>query len=106
MERSKSANLTLWNTKTSNSKKITDEILNTSSIEELKLKINSTLRRANVFLSKQNISNNNNITENTTSNNQNNINSNSNTNTNNNNTNNINNWLQINIIASWVPICY
>ena len=77
-------------TKTSNSKKITDEILNTSSIEELKLKINTTLRRANVFLSKQNISNNN-ITENTTSNNQNNINSISNTNTNNNNTNNINN---------------
>ena len=66
-------------TKTSNSKKITEEILNTSSIEELKLKINSTLRRANVFLSKQNISNNN-ITENTTSNNQNNINSNTNTN--------------------------
>ena len=73
-------------TKTSNSKKVTEEILNTSSIEELKLKINSTLQRANIFLSKQNASNNN-ITENTTSNNQNNI----NTNTNNNNTNNNNN---------------
>ena len=72
-------------TKTSNSKKVTEEILNTSSIEELKLKINSTLQRANIFLSKQNASNNN-ITENTTSNNQNNI----NTNTNNNNTNNNN----------------
>ena len=58
-------------TKTSNSKKVTEEILNTSSIEELKLKINSTLQRANIFLSKQNASNNN-ITENTTSNNQNN----------------------------------
>ena len=72
-------------TKTSNSKKVTEEILNTSSIEELKLKINSTLQKANIFLSKQNASNNN-ITENTTSNNQNNI----NTNTNNNNTNNNN----------------
>ena len=70
-------------TKTSNSKKVTEEILNTSSIEELKLKINTTLRRANIFLSKQNITNNN-ITENTTSNNQNNINSQTNTNTNNN----------------------
>ena len=70
-------------TKTSNSKKVTEEILNTSSIEELKLKINTTLRRANIFLSKQNITNNN-ITENTTSNNQNNINSHTNTNTNNN----------------------
>ena len=76
-------------TKTSNSKKITEEILNTSSIEELKLKINNTLKRANNFLLKQNASNNNNnITENTTSNNQNNVNSNTNTNTNINNTNN------------------
>ena len=73
-------------TKTSNSKKVTEEILNTSSIEELKLKINSTLQRANIFLSKQNASNNN-ITENTTSNNQNNINTNTNNNTNNNNQN-------------------
>ena len=40
-------------TKTSNSKKITEEILNTSSIEELKLKINNTLKRANNFLLKQ-----------------------------------------------------
>ena len=73
-------------TKTSNSKKVTEEILNTSSIEELKLKINTTLKRANIFLSKQNKSNNN-ISENTTSNNQNYINSNTNTN---NNTNIIN----------------
>ena len=91
-------------TKTSNSKKFTDEILNTSSIEELKLKINTTLRRANIFLSKQNISNN--ISENTTSNNQNNINSNTNINNNtninsnsniNSNTNIINNTNNINI---------
>ena len=75
-------------TKTSNSKKVTEEILNTSSIEELKLKITTTLRRANMFLSKQNIINNN-ITENTTSNNQNNIHSDTNTNTNN-NVNNLN----------------
>ena len=77
-------------TKSSNSKKVTEEILNTSSIEELKLKINTTLKRANNFLLKQNASNNNNnnFTENTTSNNQNNINSNSNSNTNINNTNN------------------
>ena len=75
-------------TKTSNSKKITEEILNTSSIEELKIKINSTLQRANIFLSKQNASNNN-ITENTTSNNQNNLNNNTETFTNN-NTNNQN----------------
>ena len=73
-------------TKTSNSKKVTEEILNTSSIEELKLKINTTLRRANIFLSKQNVTNNN-ITENTTSNNQNNINSITNTNNNANNFN-------------------
>ena len=69
-------------TKTSNSKKITDEILNTSSIEELKLKINTTLKRANIFLSKQNAPNSN-ITENTTSNLQNNLNSDTNTNNNN-----------------------
>ena len=69
-------------TKTSNSKKITDEILNTSSIEELKLKINTTLKRANIFLSKQNAPNSN-ITENTTSNIQNNLNSDTNTNNNN-----------------------
>ena len=69
-------------TKISNSKKVTEDILNTSSIEELKLKINSTLRKANIFLSKQNASNNN-LTENTTSINQNNNNNtNSNTNTN------------------------
>jgi hypothetical protein len=73
-------------TKTSNSKKVTEDILNTSSIEELKLKINSTLQRANIFLSKQNASNNN-ITDNTTSNIQNNINTNTNNNTNNNNQN-------------------
>ena len=73
-------------TKTSNSKKVTEDILNTSSIEELKLKINSTLQRANIFLSKQNATNNN-ITENTTSNYQNNINNNTNSN---NNTNNYN----------------
>ena len=69
-------------TKTSNSKKITDEILNTSSIEELKLKINTTLKRANIFLSKQNAPNSN-ITEITTSNIQNNLNSDTNTNNNN-----------------------
>ena len=69
-------------TKTSNSKKITDEILNTSSIEELKFKINTTLKRANIFLSKQNAQNSN-ITENTTSNIQNNLNSDTNTNNNN-----------------------
>ena len=75
-------------TKTSNSKKITEEILNTSSIEELKLKINTTLQRANVFLAKQNVTNNN-VTENTTSNNQNNLNNNTVENTQ--NTNNQNN---------------
>ena len=67
-------------TKTSNTKNITEEILNTSSIEELKLKINNTLQRANIFLSKQNITttNNNNLTNNTNSNIQNNININTN----------------------------
>ena len=70
-------------TKSSNTKNITEEILNTSSIEELKLKINTTLKRANMFLSKQNIStNNNNLSDNTTSNIQNN-----NININTNNTN-------------------
>ena len=43
-------------TKTSNSKK-TEEILNTNSIEELKQKIDTTLKRANLFFSKEVIEN-------------------------------------------------
>ena len=86
----------------SNSKKSV-EILNTSGVEELKQKINATLKRANLFFSKdvmenykQNIlnnltdnsnSNSNNISGNKSNRNKNidNINSNNNTNTNNNN---------------------
>ncbi len=43
-------------TRSSNSKK-SEEILNTSSIEELKQKINTTLKRANLFFSKEKIEN-------------------------------------------------